>query len=86
MEISSEIRMVQALRAAACLLVVAFHAVIYRPGAVRAWPNGATGVDLFFVISGYVMVVSSRRLIGRPGGGVVFWSAVSDASCRFTGY
>jgi peptidoglycan/LPS O-acetylase OafA/YrhL len=68
MSVSSNIRMVQALRAAACLLVVAYHALIFRPGAVHAWPSGATGVDLFFVISGYVMIVSSRRLIGQPAG------------------
>ena len=68
----AEIRMVQVLRAAACLLVVAYHAVIFRPGAVHSWPNGATGVDLFFVISGYVMVVSSRGLAGRPEGWRIF--------------
>jgi peptidoglycan/LPS O-acetylase OafA/YrhL len=68
----SEIRVVQVLRAVACLLVVAYHAVIFRPGAVHSWPNGATGVDLFFVISGYVMVVSSRRLAIRPDGWRVF--------------
>jgi exopolysaccharide production protein ExoZ len=50
---------VQALRAAACLLVVAYHADGGR------WPNGAAGVDLFFVISGLVMQMSSAGLAAR---------------------
>jgi peptidoglycan/LPS O-acetylase OafA/YrhL len=70
----AEIRMVQALRAAACLLVVVYHARLAAGGAaaIRAWPNGAAGVDLFFVISGYVMVASSGGLGGRPDGWRVF--------------
>jgi peptidoglycan/LPS O-acetylase OafA/YrhL len=31
-----------------------------------AWANGAAGVDIFFVVSGFVMVVSSRRLAAQP--------------------
>jgi len=66
MKRSADIRTLQALRAAACLLVVTYHAVNLTAGAVPPWPNGATGVDLFFVISGFVMVVSSRRLLDGP--------------------
>ncbi len=59
----------QALRAVACLLVVAYHALGTRDrahgGGAEPWPNGAAGVDLFFVISGYVMAVSARKLAGR---------------------
>ncbi len=68
---------VQALRAVACLLVVAFHALeawgrlAGRPG-LALWPNGAAGVDLFFVISGFVVAASSRRLAGAAGGWRVF--------------
>ncbi len=61
----------QALRAAACLLVVLYHALDSwgaRQSPVRSadslWPNGAAGVDLFFVISGFVMARSSARLAG----------------------
>ena len=61
----------QALRAAACLLVVVYHALdswAARLLPVRSadslWPNGAAGVDLFFVISGFVMARSSARLAG----------------------
>ncbi len=61
---------IQALRGAAALLVVVFHA-IEAFGRVRhiAWPNGAAGVDIFFVISGLVMTLSARRL----GGGGQAW-------------
>ena len=55
----------QALRGVACLMVVAFHAL--EVGGVH-WANLSGGVDLFFVISGYVMVASSRRLACLPGG------------------
>ncbi len=66
---------VQALRAVAALLVVAYHAfdmwaLRVQPGS--AWVNGAAGVDIFFVISGFVMVVSSRRLAGEPHGWLTF--------------
>lgn len=67
---------VQALRAAAALMVVIGHSqsaveLIKRhagQGFVR-WtvlPWGAS-VDLFFVISGFIMVYASRRLFGQPG-------------------
>jgi len=32
------------------------------------------GVDLFFVISGFVMVYASRKLFAAPGGGLYFLS------------
>ncbi len=62
----TEIRTLQALRAAACLLVVVFHATD------GTWANGAAGVDLFFVISGLVMGLSSTALAGRADGWQVF--------------
>ncbi len=45
------------------------------PGSSKysgAWPNGAAGVDLFFVISGVVMIAASASLVGRPDGWRVF--------------
>ena len=66
---------IQALRAVAALLVVLYHAfelwgLRVDPAAPGVkWINGAAGVDIFFAISGFVMVVSSRRLVDRPGGG-----------------
>lgn len=38
---------------------------VRRPDA-HAWPNGATGVDIFFAISGFVMAVSIPGLRGTP--------------------
>lgn len=60
---------VQALRFVAALLVVLTHATFYAserlvPG-LPIWASGAAGVDVFFVISGFVMLVSSHAL---PGG------------------
>jgi exopolysaccharide production protein ExoZ len=69
---------IQALRAIAALLVVVYHAfdmwaVRINPGAPgAAWTNGAAGVDIFFVISGFVMVVSSQRLRSQPGAWMTF--------------
>ena len=61
-----EIRTVQSLRGFACLLVVAYHAVDGR------WANGSAGVDLFFVISGLVMGLSSSGPASRADGWRVF--------------
>jgi exopolysaccharide production protein ExoZ len=65
-------RTIQALRAIAALMVVIYHVLdmwalridASAPGVT--WVNGAAGVDIFFVISGFVMVVASRRLASRP--------------------
>jgi exopolysaccharide production protein ExoZ len=62
---------VQALRAVAALLVVAYHAVeqwtTHRSGygLDQYWPNGSAGVDIFFVISGLVMTISVQRNVRR---------------------
>jgi peptidoglycan/LPS O-acetylase OafA/YrhL len=51
---------VQGLRAVAVLAVVIYHAGIPLPG-------GFTGVDVFFVISGYVITLMLLREWGRDG-------------------
>ena len=69
---------VQALRAVAALLVVLLHAFEtwgerVDPSAPGVnWDNGAAGVDVFFVISGFVMVISSRRLVDQAAAWLIF--------------
>jgi exopolysaccharide production protein ExoZ len=69
---------IQALRAVAALLVVVYHAFdmwefrINPAAPGLSWTNGAAGVDIFFIISGFVMVVSSQRLVARLGAWWVF--------------
>ena len=65
---------IQILRAVAALAIVLHHGMNEVEGLARqlgssfshqyAWPLEA-GVDLFFVISGFVMVVASRDFFGR---------------------
>lgn len=56
---------IQYLRGVAAILVVVFHvAVIFSKGS-WAFSDGRAGVDIFFVISGFVMWVSARG--SQPG-------------------
>lgn len=71
---------IQALRAFAALLVALGHmlhevasmkgGVLPPPSLFQDW-TGA-GVDIFFVISGFVMVYASQRLFAAPGGARLF--------------
>jgi exopolysaccharide production protein ExoZ len=63
------------LRAVATLGVVAWHLASELNSAgntVTEFFVGQAGVDLFFVISGFVMVYASTPLFGTPGGSILF--------------
>jgi exopolysaccharide production protein ExoZ len=74
----SNLATVQALRAIAALLVVAYHSLgawtehVMGEPADNYWPNGSAGVDIFFVISGLVMVISADRLAANAGAWRIF--------------
>lgn len=71
---------IQILRALAAFGVVALH--VGHEGATRLGPRnplpdfslGAAGVDLFFVISGFIMVYASDALFARPGAPAWFFT------------
>src|SRR5262245_23624339 len=74
---SSSLVSIQALRAIAAFLVFWGHAINAVNLKVPAeFPTfyGPFGVDLFFVISGFVMVYSSESLFGRPGAPIKFFA------------
>jgi exopolysaccharide production protein ExoZ len=70
---------IQALRAIAALGVLVFHIVgeisnhLGSPGTLPDFTIGAAGVDLFFVISGFIIVYASEALFGKPQGPSVFF-------------
>lgn len=67
---------IQALRFVAALMVVVLHSTFYTSERLNdtlgIYHPGANGVRLFFVISGFVMIVSSQRLVGSAAGWMVF--------------
>jgi peptidoglycan/LPS O-acetylase OafA/YrhL len=72
--------MVQVLRGVAALLVLLGHTqselirvAAEQGAALRRWPlPGGFGVDLFFCISGLIMVLASQPLYGQPGAATAF--------------
>lgn len=79
--IMNQIGAIQILRAIAALMVVVSHS--QNDALTQAMRTGLnftrltifpwdTGVDLFFVISGFIMVYASQRLFATPGAGGTF--------------
>jgi exopolysaccharide production protein ExoZ len=73
---SSKFLGIQALRIVAACLVVFTHSTYYAFERLDkhffVWQRGTRGVDIFFVISGFVMIYASQKLFASPGGWKVF--------------
>jgi exopolysaccharide production protein ExoZ len=70
---------IQALRFYAALIVVVAHATSmmqdrHLSAGFPRWTSGHAGVDIFFVISGFVMFLTSRALLERNDGWRIFLS------------
>ena len=77
---SAQLKSIQVLRAVAALGVLTLHVANEKgmlfgggPGPFQNFLLGAAGVDLFFVISGFVMVYSSESLFGRAEAPKIFF-------------
>ncbi len=76
---SSRFISIQVLRAFAALAVVVDHIGLYFASLELPANNfprfyiGASGVDLFFVISGFIMVYNSEPLFGKRSSPAKFW-------------
>lgn len=67
---------VQFFRFLAAFIVIIYHATYYTADrldkGLNQYQTGHNGVVLFFVISGFVMIISSEKLIGKNDGWRIF--------------
>jgi len=86
---SVPLQSIQILRALAAILVVighAFHDSAYiaqhtsQPLIEMPYFEWGFGVDIFFVISGFIMIYTTVDLFGQPGAASLSLRAVSFAS------
>jgi exopolysaccharide production protein ExoZ len=73
---------IQFLRFIAAFMVVTCHSFFYTSERLGvggfSWVQGSRGVDIFFIISGFVMVVSSQKIINCDNGWAIFsWKRIS---------
>lgn len=73
-----QLAFIQALRGIAAAAVVLYHARVFIDGAAylsigtRLLGSGGAGVDLFFVISGFIMVHTTATVEGSPRAALAF--------------
>jgi exopolysaccharide production protein ExoZ len=71
---------IQILRAVAALAIVVLHVGFYLApltdpaNSLPDFSVGDAGIDLFFVISGFVMVYASEHLFAQPNGPLIFFT------------
>jgi exopolysaccharide production protein ExoZ len=67
---------IQVLRFIAALMVIILHSTFYTSerldSSTIVYDQGYNGVSLFFVISGFVMIISSEKLIENQRGWMIF--------------
>lgn len=73
-----QLAFIQALRGLAAVAVVLYHARVFIDGpaylsvGTRLFGSGGAGVDLFFVISGFIMVHTTSQVDGSPRAALEF--------------
>ncbi|KQZ17967.1 acyltransferase [Caulobacter sp. Root1472] len=82
-ESNKQFNLIQVLRFVAAAMVLVLHSSFYTSerlvDGAAVWHVGRYGVDIFFVISGFVMMISASSLTSRPGG---WWTFLSRRFIR----